>query len=507
MSTPDYFARKPAYHRTRTGGLTPNERSDRSSLSPRTPTFGRTLSSQYASPGAYRGDEESIIYAIGARSIQVGFPGEPTPRAVQTFGPGDSRRVDDFRRWDPNTRRTASRNRGPWGKEWELWGLDTRNTDLGLVGDKVERAVRTALTKYLLLDQRSRRAMLALPNGMSDPLLYIVLKAIFSSATPSSVSIWPNPLLATIAAGLRSSLVIDIGWEEVSVSAVYEYRQVLHRRSVRAAKHLVQSVAQMLQEHTGPVGAREEMTFDTAEDIMERMAWCKMSDDSEDPDFDTTSMSLPIRTASGLSTTLRVPFGSLAEPVERTCFEMESPLEHTDDHDLALHHLAYRCLLALPLDVRSICMSRIVITGGVSNIPGLKPRLLREIEKLVKDGKWDPVMNYGSARKANGQAAQGEGMTLPTRTTATERNAPLDPSAQTPFRDVHEKDDISEKLAREAAKRGEVTQGVVRGVETLGVWAGVSMAAHLKVEGMLEVRRDEFLRYGLASLGDRLDVI
>jgi hypothetical protein len=34
-----------------------------------------------------------------------------------------------------------------WGKDHELWQYDVRGVDLGLVGDKIERALREAFTK------------------------------------------------------------------------------------------------------------------------------------------------------------------------------------------------------------------------------------------------------------------------------------------------------------------------------------------------------------------------
>ena len=519
MATPDYFTRQPSYNKVRSGGggggsLTPGAAATGAAAAaagqppPRTPTLGRTFSSQYGSPGgSYRVEEESLIYSIGARSLHAGFAGESAPRCIQTFGPEDGRRVDDFRRWTPGASKSLYRHPGLWGKDWELWSRDVRDVDLGLVEDKIERAIRDAHTKYLLLDQRSRRAVLALPSCLSNPLLDTVLTTIFTSSSPSTISIWVNPLLNTISAGLRSALVLDIGWDECVVTAVYEYREVLHRRSVRAAKRLTQSMASMLEEHTGPRGAREKVTFETGEDIVETMAWCRKSKDAENPEHDDTVMAIPIKTLSGLSTNLKVAFSSLAEPVEKTFFENDTSPELTDDHVLPLHVLAYRCLLALPLDVRAICMSRIVITGGVSNVPGLKSRLLREIEQLVKTKRWDPVVNYGSATEARKKARQSQGTSMPVRVKPPDESETFGQAQQVPARDLYDKDDISEKLAREAAKRGEPIKGVVRGVETLGPWAGASLLSGLKIDGVLEVRRDDYLKHGLASLGPRLDAI
>lgn len=504
MATPDYFSRKPSYQRTRTGGLTPGGAATLSS--PRTPNFNRSISGQYSSPGAYRSEEESIIYSVGTRSLSAGFAGESAPRCIQTFGPEDSRRADDFRACTSSSNTPLAHNAGPWAKGWELWGLDVRHVDLELVEDKIERAVREAHTKYLMLDQRSRRAVLGLPTGISNPLLEAVLRTFFKSSGPSSIAIWSNPLLCTLSAGLRSALVIDIGWNESTVTAVYEYREVLSRRTQRAAKHLSRCTAQMLEEHTGPKGAREKIAFETAEDIMQRMVWCKRSREAEDEEYDSSATALPIKTTSGLSTTFKIPFGSLAEPVEHAFFDTDP--RKADDHNLPLHMLAYRCLLALPLDVRAICMSRVVITGGPSDIPGLKSRLLREIENVVKSKGWDPVINYGSATEARRKTMQTQSSALPLRVKPPDQDGqPTGQTPQTPARDIYDKDDISDKLARETTKRGVVVQGTVRGIETLGAWAGASLASNLKLDSMLEVRREDFLKYGLACFGTRLDAI
>lgn len=51
--------------------------------------------------------------------------------------------------YDKSWRERANTGRG-WGEEHELWRIDTRGLDLGLVGDKVERAMREAITKFVL---------------------------------------------------------------------------------------------------------------------------------------------------------------------------------------------------------------------------------------------------------------------------------------------------------------------------------------------------------------------
>lgn len=50
-----------------------------------------------------------------------------------------------------------------WGEKHELWKLDLRNLDLGLVGDKIARAVREAYTKLVsVMDLNNNMLMVSL---------------------------------------------------------------------------------------------------------------------------------------------------------------------------------------------------------------------------------------------------------------------------------------------------------------------------------------------------------
>ncbi|KAH0355650.1 fungal-specific actin related protein, partial [Aureobasidium melanogenum] len=485
MAAPDYFARKPSYNRSRSGLGVPGATTP---ASPHTPLLTRSLSSQLSSPGAsYRADEDSLVYELGSRSFRAGFAGDSAPRCIISFGPDQLRRLNDF-----TTTSTTHRSENDWAKDWELWDLDIRHMNLGLIEDKIERAIRNAHTNYLMLDQRPRKVSLVLPSALPHPLVSLTLNVVFNAFQPATVQLWTPPLLCAVSAGLRSALIIDIGWHETTITALYEYREVVHKRSTRAGKMLTRNMADALRKHAP---TSDPLSFDTAENMVTRMAWCRSSRDQH---FDD-SVTLPLGASSA-----QVPFDCLADPAEETFLSTPVPLEQIDDHDLPIHLLAYRCLLSLPLDVRAICVSRILITGGVSDMPGLKSRLLREIENIVSAKGWDPVMNYGSATEKRQQSAQQQMMAIPTRTRQPDANnqvaAPADEqllARNTP----QERDEVAEKLQREVLKRGITIQGEVRGVQTLGAWAGASLVASLKVDAAFEVKRDDFFKNGLNSLG------
>jgi actin-related protein len=489
MAAPDYFARKPSYNRSRSGLAVPGATTP---ASPHTPLLTRSLSNNLASPGAsYRADDDTLLYELGSRSFRAGFAGDSAPRCIIPFGPDQLRRLNDF-----TSPSTPSRSENDWAKDWELWDIDIRNTNLGLIEDKIERAIRSAHTNYLMLDQRPRKVFLVLPSALPHPLVSLTLNVVFNAFQPAAVQLWTPPILCAVSAGLRSALVIDIGWHETTVTAIYEYRDVSRKTSTRAAKLLTRNMADTLSKHAPASGP---LPFDIAEDMVARMAWCRKSAGQHSND----SITLPL----GPSSSSQVPFTCLADPVEEAFFSTPVPLEQIDDHDLPLHLLAYKCLLSLPLDVRAICVARILITGGVGDTPGLKPRLLREIEDIIKIKGWDPVMNYGSATAKRQQSANQQTIALPTRmkspdASEADKHVASQSDEQPLARDaLQERDEVAEKLQREVLKRGITIQGDVRGVETLGAWAGASLIASLKVDAALEIKRDDFLKHGLSSLG------
>lgn len=133
---------RPSISETRAPGAAPT--------TPRTP-IRPISSSSFGSPSALRAEEDCLILDFGSRYLRAGFAGDAAPKAVIGFGPDKQRRVGDYRQWEVNydsNWRQRPTGKG-WGDEYELWKPDLRHVDLGLVGDRIERAMREALTKYV----------------------------------------------------------------------------------------------------------------------------------------------------------------------------------------------------------------------------------------------------------------------------------------------------------------------------------------------------------------------
>jgi hypothetical protein len=64
-----------------------------------------------------------------------------------------------------------------------------------------------------------------------------------------------------------------------------------------------------------------------------------------------------------------------------------------------------------------------------------------------------------------------------------------------------EVDNMDVKMAHLALRNGPplacAVGGVIRGVETLGAWAGASLVAQQRVKGIVEIERERYLQHGL----------
>ncbi|KUJ15501.1 actin-like ATPase domain-containing protein [Mollisia scopiformis] len=538
----------PAAHRNVASIRSPGSNNTGAPASPHTPL--RNISSAFGSPSALRAEEETVIFELGTRYLRAGFAGDAVPKAVINFGPEEQRRAGDYRRWGTNYDKSAAKGlqSKSWGEAWELWKLDLRDLDMGLVGDKLDRAVRDAFTKFLLIDSRPRRLSLAIPSTLPLPLLSTILDTLFNNFQPPTISLLSAPVLTTVAAGLRSALVVDIGWAETVVTAVYEYREVQCRRAVRGTKLLGEATYKVLAEAADlaeamskdkPADDKSEddnkahPSFEECEEIMARVLWCKAAKKDEPRRFDRgltpvteedelrssmrmmsisgqsdddSTISIPL-TSTEPPTTLKLQFADLAEPCDTALFATDTTETELDDEELPLHLLVYRSLLQLPVDVRSICMSRIVFVGGGSNILGLKGRVLDELAQLIDERSWDPVRGKAAEQYRNNPKLQR---------TKLRQNGPIEVLQQKDSNGIliipahiqkQEDDPIDEQLKREARKGlPDVESGNLRAVNSLGAWSGASLLSQMKVPAISIIDREQWLQHGAAGASKSTEI-
>jgi actin-related protein len=337
-------------------------------------------------------------------------------------------------------------------------------------------------------------------------------------------------------------MVVDIGWAETIVTGIYEYREVSSSRSVRATKLLGKEMQKTLAESFDPTILQQEqeekreaalqefMSFEECEEVAARVAWCRPSADSaqnkvprdsqqadregelesemhnlnlssSDPD---TITSIPL-CSTNPPRTLHLPFSKLAQPCETALLASNVPEHELDDEELPIHLLLYRSLLRLPLDLRSVCMSRVIFVGGGSHVLGLKGRVMDEVQKLISERGWDPVQGRAVKQfKNNTRLKRNRARQVDEGPSGVE-GGELELS-RAGFQDP-EPDPIEAQIRREAEKGSKPPeQGTLRAVESLGAWAGASLLTQLRVPAVSTIEREVWLKEGMSGANKNADI-
>ncbi|KAI1975557.1 hypothetical protein LOZ55_004658 [Ophidiomyces ophidiicola] len=505
------------------------------SASPHTPQQSRHMHSPFtgpSSPGSsFRHEEDSVIIEIGSRYLRAGFEGNSVPMCIVGFNPEEGRRVGDYRGWIKSTDQDAQIGKipptplGQWSTKYELWTKDIRDFDISFFEAKLERSIRELYNKYLLTDAGSSRLILVLPSIVPHPLLSSLLSTIFHRWRYPSITLLPSPAMAAVAAGVRSALVVDIGWEETTITAIYEYREIQSKRSVRAMRLLMQHLGRYLTgiagrkgDSTGGADDLVELNFELCEEILTRFAWCRprrksqqifpeqqsetsgqvapdnsvLDSMSESKAAETVSLPLPVEDTLAY---IDVPFSCFPELVEQSLFGNGVGDREFDDEDTPLDKLVYNTLLSLSSDARGACISRVTFAGGGSLIPGIRQRILEDVKAIIDQRQWSPAGTH-TLKKRPGKLQLSsidqqlktpsfEPSTHQQSTRASER------APDTSF--------IDERLQHNDRDSHPQMNGALRQVDSLGSWAGASLVASLRVRGFVEVDREKFLQHGLSG--------
>jgi actin-related protein len=393
--------------------------------------------------------------------------------------------------------------------------------------------------------------VLVIPPLLPLPILSVLLTLFFNDYQCSTVTLYPSPVLNTVAAGLRSALIVDIGWSETIITAVSEFREVLGLRTTRAMKRLTKETGRFLaqrlrkahewheaeeEEDEDEVDERyaDEISFEETEDCMNRVVWCCTREEStslkarnllgslrrkynarkptqsvilndhESKSSHTkvrgaeTEFLIPLKSAIP-QITLKISFDRLAIPTEEALFP---ELDHPDDQELPIHQIVYDTLRSLPLDVRAECASRIVFTGGGARIPGLKQRVLEELSHLIASNGWQGVKGRAFDQMKNHLRERSQNrIARPIQ----ERKSEIDEHiyshpdhSREPADLPQERDPVVERIEKERVRVAKPSvKAIVRGVETFGPWTGGSIVSGTKVLGTVVIEKEKFLLHGI----------
>jgi len=444
----------------------------------------RHLSSNLSTPGStYGKEEDAIIFELTPRYIQAGIEGESHPQCRISFTPNGSRRHGDYRAWLPGNSHVSEDPDSSWGDGYELWRNDLKDFDLGLLNDNT----------HLLVDAGNARLVLVIPSLLPHPVLSTVLQTLFERWSFASVTLLPAPAMALVSAGLRSGLVIDIGWEETVVTAVYEFREVRSLRTTRAMKLLTSDVARWARHN---FDSDHQIDLELIEELVRRISaytarqeltgdWIRESSEKRHILLEWPTTKFTKSVSIDVADVLPVIWSSLLDSKGE---------DGHDDEELPLHKLIYNCLVALPPDVRGICMSRLVFVGYGFDIAVAPPSIMQSLNELVDARGWTEVSGQKVKKGRNEFTVSAQGTVQPV-------DARHDDNL------LAEGSLVEERYLRDKAKHTQpILHGVVRQVDSLGPWVGASLLTSLKVKSFVEIQRERFLTQGLSGASRNTEV-
>jgi hypothetical protein len=104
---------------------------------------------------AGKAEDDPLIFSFGARYFRAGFARDRSPLCAIGYGPSEQQRPGDYRYWEPGYVNHHRKRKGAksWTSAHEVWPLDLRDANLGLIMDKIDRAVRQALNRLAIFSE------------------------------------------------------------------------------------------------------------------------------------------------------------------------------------------------------------------------------------------------------------------------------------------------------------------------------------------------------------------
>ncbi|TIA90908.1 hypothetical protein E3P89_02156 [Wallemia ichthyophaga] len=347
-----------------------------------------TATAKYALTGDIRnkstrhsvyGTESKIVIDPGSRVIKVGFSGEASPRESITVE-----------------------------VEGGLWDLNGVQNELGLLD-----AFREIYYTHLQVDPKQRRVIILENDLLSTPVRRAIMGALFTSMQVTAVSFTPATLAALMAAGRTTGLVVDVGYLQTVVSAVYAARPMLPLTvsSPLAGKRLTNHLRNLVLAHgvyypalstnqlsnaagQPPPGnvPHEAVTDAWIEDVKCRALLAESGTENEsgiDSETDKPSnandndnknanqIAVKIQTSHGRGVVF-IPGWVRARAVEEL-------LESRGDIDEpSIPECVVKCMQALPIDLRRELSASCLVVGGTASIVGFRRRLGDETRALLQ---------------------------------------------------------------------------------------------------------------------------
>lgn len=434
-----------------------------------------------------------VVLEIGNRRVKAGFAGDAAPRCIvpAEFGWQRVARTPSlYFGGGPRSSESSSKEETEESIYHNLWNLrDMADHEETLAASSTEstssastenlkdpwyksrplKRFETVLevilvhifSMELLVDPRQQRVAIVENPMWPSTLRESIAKVCLKHLHVGSIVFLESPVLDLIAAGLRSGIVVDVGWEETTVYAVYDLRVLLMntKTSTRGSKMLHKAVGQVLeklvQEQYPHVAGKLRIPFSAVEAVVTKALYTtgelggtrmrssipmmvipSMPGSTPTPDsprsntfgsnepsshqLDITDLVRKLDSTASQSTPLspttprfllEIPNQRLQTCVTRTFLHQTSSTatDNTDDDDdddddeLDLPRMISQVILSLSMDIRGASQSTIIFVGSAATgTPGLPSKVLQETRARLRKRDTGPAASSVMAARSMG---------------------------------------------------------------------------------------------------------
>ncbi|KAL7415659.1 actin-domain-containing protein [Mrakia frigida] len=197
------------------------------------------------------GTEDRVVLDPGSSVWKVGFSGEPKPRAVFWAGDGEGERPIWEEEFEGVVREELD------GLDWDHQGQGEggegnwrREMGEEIVQRRIGDRLREVFAKHLMTDPKSRKVIVLENPLLPTRIKEMLARCLFEDLQVPSISFIPPHLLALLAIGRTTGLVVDVGYLETVVLPIHLSRPLYtHLLSTPLASRHLHSTLHLLLLH------------------------------------------------------------------------------------------------------------------------------------------------------------------------------------------------------------------------------------------------------------------
>ncbi|GMM38990.1 hypothetical protein DASC09_063290 [Saccharomycopsis crataegensis] len=261
----------------------------------------------------------------------------------------------------------------------------------------LEKIVSHIYNSDLLVDSKRCKVIIPVSIFLPDHIRRLIANVLLNYIHAQSLIFLPDSLLSILSAGTQNGLVVDLDWDMITISPVFD--QKLLYKNIKtttrgSGKQLHYAVLRQLlnnKQHVEGIDINNKNeVFHFIEDLIHEVVYCKNLNDS----YGNGNGDNDDNNVFSYKNNIKIPNRLRFQALESEFFPQITPKE-IDDDEIPLASLIIEVLDSLPIDIRPVLSKRIMFTGFLSDIPGLKSRIMHEL-RSAGNAKYEAIISLGS---------------------------------------------------------------------------------------------------------------